>query len=417
MENAEQFDAEREALLDAERAKRRKLEARLLKSLWRSEGHRRLAESNIIGVMFGDTDGGISGANDEFLRIIGYTRDSIDVRTLRWENLTPPEHRTKDAQAMEELGRHGIALPWEKEYISRTGERVPVLVGAAMLEGSNHQLIGFVIDLTERKRAEQRAARYASALRARNEEMEADLRMARELQSSYLPQVPPCFPAAATPQSSALRFHHRYVPAGEVGGDLFDIVAVSEREAGVLVCDVMGHGVRAALVTAMIRTSFEHLAASSGDPSQLLHALNGHLLRALRHTGSPIFVTACYAVIDVSTGSIKWANAGHPGPIVLRGNKTTEALTESRGPALGLVEGPEYPTEYARLEPNDTLLLYTDGLYDLIADQDPAKLVGHLQTILPAASDVLLARLLEGAPSVQERDDVCVVAAELVRRA
>ena len=98
-----QFEVERQELLDSEKAKRRKLEARLLKSLWRSEGHRRLAESNIIGVMFGDTDGGISSANDEFLRILGHSRDTLDVQSLRWDTLTPSEHRAKDAQAMEEL--------------------------------------------------------------------------------------------------------------------------------------------------------------------------------------------------------------------------------------------------------------------------------------------------------------------------
>ncbi len=403
---------EREALLADEQAKRRKLEARLLKSLWRSEAHRRLAESNIIGVMFGDTEGGISSANDELLRLLGYTREELAERSLRWDELTPPEHREKDAQALVQLARHGTAPPWEKEFLSKDGERVPVLVGAAMLEGSDQKMIGFVLDLSERKRAEQRAARYASALSARNEEMESDLRLARELQASYLPQALPCFPRNVAPEASALRFHHRYLPAGEVSGDLFDIVALSDKDAGILICDVMGHGVRAALVTAMIRTSFEHLGAATGDPTRLLEALNRHLLRVLRHSDTPIFVTACYVVLNAESGALRWANAGHPTPLVVAADGQVRTLSDARGPALGLTLDQTYPTEHSALAAGDALLLYTDGLYDLLPEGDPAKLVEHVQALTPLPPNDLLSRLLEPVGALTERDDICVVAAQ-----
>jgi PAS domain S-box-containing protein len=400
-------------LLQEEELKRRRLEARLLKSLWRNEAHRRLAESNIIGVIFADIHGRIRGANDEFLRIVGIRREELADGQMCLDALTPPEHREKDQRAVEALERHGIAPPWEKELIARDGRRVPVLVGVALLEGAADQTIAFVLDLTERKRAEMRAAEYAAALRARNEEMEEDLRLARELQSSYLPATLPRFPPDALLDRSALRFHHAYHPAGEVGGDLFDIVALSDRQAGVLVCDVMGHGIRAALVTAMMRTLFEQLAPATTDPGQLLASINRGLLGSLRRTGSPMFVTACYAVVDASTGEVRWADAGHPSPLRVDRAERAAALEGLHGPALGLLADASYPVSSCRLEIGDWLLIYTDGIYGSDLDHGPADLLPRLQSFLPSRPDVLLERLLSSIrETAPDRDDVCVVAVE-----
>jgi PAS domain S-box-containing protein len=400
-------------LLEEEEQKRRKLEARLLKSLWRNEAHRRLAESNIIGVIFADIQGRIRGANEEFLRLVGVSREEIASGRFTLDELTPPEHREKDRRAVEELERHGIAPAWEKELLARDGRRVPVMMGVALLEGAADQTIAFALDLTERKRAEMRAAQYAAALRARNEEMEEDLRLARELQCSYLPAILPRFPANAPPERSALRFHHTYHPAGEVGGDLFDIVALSERQAGVLVCDVMGHGMRAALVTAMMRTLFEQLAPATTDPGQLLSSINRGLLGSLRRTGSPMFVTACYAVVDAGTGEVRWADAGHPSPLKLLRGTRASALDGHHGPALGLMPEGRYPVSTCTLDVGDSLLVYTDGVYGSDLDQGPADLLARLESLLPASPEVLLQRLLSPLHEMTpDRDDICMVAVE-----
>ena len=412
-EPSDELPEDTRLLLQAEEQKRRKLEARLLKSLWRNEAHRRLAESNIIGVIFADIHGRIRGANDEFLRLVGVPREEIAGGRLSLDELTPPEYHAKDRAAVEALERHGIAPPWEKELLARDGRRVPVMMGVALLEGAADQTIAFALDLTERKRAEMRAAQYAAALRARNEEMEEDLRLARELQCSYLPAILPRFPADAPPDRSALRFHHAYHPAGEVGGDLFDIVALSDRQAGVLVCDVMGHGMRAALVTAMMRTLFEQLAPATTNPGQLLSSINRGLLGSLRRTGSPMFVTACYAVVDAVTGEVRWADAGHPSPLRLAHGSRATALNGHHGPALGLLADAQYPVASCTLEPGDSFLVYTDGIYGSDLDQGSADLLARLECLLPARPEQLLERLLspirELAP---DRDDVCVVAVE-----
>ena len=128
-------------------------------------------------------------------------------------------------------------------------------------EGRILGLVGISRDITRRKQAEEEAARYARLLREKNAQMEADLNLAREVQVAFLPQRYPTFPRDVAPEQSALRFVHRYLPTGLLGGDFFDVRPLSETSVGVLICDVMGHGVRAALEMAILRALVEELAA------------------------------------------------------------------------------------------------------------------------------------------------------------
>ena len=108
-------------------------------------------------------------------------------------------------------------------------------------------------DITERKNSREQLAHYTAQLREKNTEMEDDLHMAREIQDAFIPQHYPSFPCEAPVEQSALRFYHKYRPTTEVGGDFFHVLRLSDTMAGVFICDVMGHGVRAALITAMQR--------------------------------------------------------------------------------------------------------------------------------------------------------------------
>jgi diguanylate cyclase (GGDEF)-like protein/PAS domain S-box-containing protein len=116
----------------------------------------RLVESNIIGVTFWNVGGTITEANHTFLQLIGYSREELLSGTIRWPNITPPEYHAADELAIEELLNTGACKPYEKEYIRKDGQRVPVLVGRAMLDGSRDQGVGFVLDLSARKQAEER---------------------------------------------------------------------------------------------------------------------------------------------------------------------------------------------------------------------------------------------------------------------
>ncbi|ANB72218.1 hypothetical protein AYM40_07450 [Paraburkholderia phytofirmans OLGA172] len=124
---------------------------------------RRLGDSNIIGLLYFDVAGNVTEANDAFLQIGGHSRQDLLSGKVSWANVTSPEYRGIDARAIEELRQTGTCQPFEKEYIHKDGRRVPVLIGAALLEGSQENGIAFVLDLTERREAEaERAARRAA---------------------------------------------------------------------------------------------------------------------------------------------------------------------------------------------------------------------------------------------------------------
>jgi PAS domain S-box-containing protein len=116
---------------------------------------RRLVDANIIGMVIWDFDGRISEANDAFLRMVDYDREDLLASRIRWTELTPAEWRETDERAVTGLRSTGTFQPFEKEYFRKDGSRVPVLIGLATFEGGGNQGVAFVLDLTERKRAEQ----------------------------------------------------------------------------------------------------------------------------------------------------------------------------------------------------------------------------------------------------------------------
>ena len=148
--------------LQRENAKRREVE----KSLREREGRiRRLVEANIIGVFFWNMSGEISEANDAFLNMIGYDRQALRSGQVHWREMTPPEYRAVDERATTELRQFGRCTPYEKEYIRKDGQRVPVLLAGAFLEGSQDHGVAYVLDLSERRQAEaeREARRVADA--------------------------------------------------------------------------------------------------------------------------------------------------------------------------------------------------------------------------------------------------------------
>ncbi|NWL76417.1 protein kinase [Pseudomonas taiwanensis] len=117
---------------------------------------RRLVDANIIGIVVWNASGGLIDANDAFLRIIGYAREDLSAGRLRWRDLTPPEFMAISERSLASALQTGRAQPYEKEYIRKDGSRVPVVVGLASFEGSRKEGVAFVLDLTERKQAEEK---------------------------------------------------------------------------------------------------------------------------------------------------------------------------------------------------------------------------------------------------------------------
>ncbi|MGF6604037.1 PAS domain S-box-containing protein [Paraburkholderia sp. GAS448] len=130
--------------------------SRLYRDLQKREAQiRRLVDANIIGILFWDEDGQIFEANDAFLRMVGYEREDLVSGRLRWTDLTPPEWLdSQREQNLQQFRRTGSLPPYEKEYFHKDGSRVPVLIGVAAFDEICERGVAFVVDMTERKRAE-----------------------------------------------------------------------------------------------------------------------------------------------------------------------------------------------------------------------------------------------------------------------
>lgn len=117
---------------------------------------RRVIDSNMIGIVFSDVNGNITEANDAFLQMVGYTREELRSGEISWKEMTPSEYHLLDIKGLDEMAATGVCAPFEKEFIRKDGSRIPVMIGAAFLEASREKTVGFVVDITDRKRADER---------------------------------------------------------------------------------------------------------------------------------------------------------------------------------------------------------------------------------------------------------------------
>jgi PAS domain S-box-containing protein len=169
---------------------------------------RRLVDANIIGIVIFELEGQILEANDAFLRMVGYDREDLASGRLRWTELTPPEWRHRDAQTVAELKMIGSRQPFEKEYLRKDGSRVPVLIGSVTFEEGGSQGVAFVLDLTERKRAEADARESERRFREIQSELAHANRVATigQLTASIAHEVNQPIAAAVTNAHTALRW-------------------------------------------------------------------------------------------------------------------------------------------------------------------------------------------------------------------
>lgn len=182
--------------------------------------------------------------------------------------------------------------------------------------------------------------------------IEDQLRVAREVQSALLPAAPPRLPGYDVAAMN--------LPTGAIGGDYYDYVPLPGESLGLVVADVSGKGIPAALIMATFRAALRHEVRRLAD----LSALARHLNRAvLESRDAARFVTAVCGVLEPRSGRLTYVNCGHNPPLLLRGRGGREMLGRG-GPALGLLEGEPFETGALSLDPGDTLVLYTDGVVE-----------------------------------------------------
>jgi phosphoserine phosphatase RsbU/P len=325
--------------------------------------------------------------------------------------------------------RTGKAIVNRQEaFLQPDGSKKWLATTKVPLRSNNGDVIGIVgigRDITERKRSEEQLAIYNEELREKNMQLEDDLDMASEVQQAFLPQQFPSFPKDAPAADSALAFSARYLPTGAVGGDFFHVLPLSNSEAGVFICDVMGHGVRAALVTAIQRALVEELAGLGRQPGEFLTHINQALISILRRIRTPMFASAFYLYLNAETGELRYANAGHPKPLHLRRSAREVSVLNGNGTrpgaALGVFEQATYRTFEARGEAGDVILMFTDGILEVEGPGgeyfDQQRLIESVRRRIDSPADNMIDGLItetrEYSVKHQFGDDVCIVGVEL----
>jgi sigma-B regulation protein RsbU (phosphoserine phosphatase) len=329
----------------------------------------------------------------------------------------------------EEIVKSGVPMMnYEEEAIWPDGTRRWFLsTKVPLCDEAQTVIVCIKRDITERKRSREELARLTQELVAKNEALQEDLEMARELQTALLPQHFPCFPHNATQQESAVRFYHFFQPSMIVSGDFFDVLDISDDKAGLFICDVMGHGVRAALVAATLRSLLAELRPLWTDPGEFLVRINRALVETLKNSTTIVFASAFHMVVDLSSGELCYSNAGHPRP--LRVTHTAGAAEsvplngDTPGPALGLIENAKYRTSRCNLSPHDVILLFTDGLFEveglggLLYDYDQLSRAVNHHAGLPTGElcHRLIAEVQQFSANRRFDDDVCLVAMDIAR--
>lgn len=392
-------------------------------------------ENSFDGMRLTDEGGIIVAINPSFCKIVGMPAEELIGQSFVSIYADPTRRTELMSHYLERFTKRQFDMQVERRAMFRNGKAKHLELSNSYIESNEGRCLLLTVfrDITVRKEAQERErlanvelARSQAELQKQHEILEDDLKMAREIQMALLPQQYPSFPPGTPAQSSQLRFCHRYLPTGQVGGDFFNVLPLTEKKAGLFICDVMGHGVRSALVTAMIRGLVEELRPIAHDPGELLTRINSDLCAILQQTGTPLFTTAFYLVLDLETHEMVYANAGHPKPFFLR-RKTheIEAIKNLDGksyPALGLFATSRYPTSRRAIQDGDGVVLFTDGLYEVEGQDDdqfsPAMLQETLRTHmeLPAFGplfDAVLAEIGQYSVNHEFADDVCIVGVEI----
>ncbi len=285
-------------------------------------------------------------------------------------------------------------------------------------DGNISGLVGMAADITAQKEAQAQVNRARLELEIKNRQMEAELAVARDLQRELMQSGLRNANDALKHQPGGYPPLALYYEASErLAGDFVHAIALSPTRVGILICDVMGHGVRASLVTALIRGLVGDVRLKGFSPGEILGRLNTRLCTLLDQPVMPRFVTALFAAVDLQAGTLSMANAGHPWPLLQSADGNVRTIKPGDcDPALGLIANADYTTFEQTISPRDRLLLLTDGWLEESNEAGEEfgleRLTAQLATAPAdpnAALRHLVAALQAHSGSVDCRDDLCAV--------
>jgi sigma-B regulation protein RsbU (phosphoserine phosphatase) len=312
---------------------RKKTEVALAES---EEKYRRIVSTSAQGFFLVDGEMKIIDVNDTYCNLLGYTRSQILGKTP--QDLASPEFANFISVNKKMLLEHEIKET-EGQFLTKKGRIVPVLLHSSPLTNDDNKFIGimvFVTDMTEQKKA---------------------MALAGEVQKSLLPTT--------QPKINGFDIAGKSKPCDEIGGDYFDFIMQGQVQGSVnvVIGDIAGHGVDAALFMTTARGFLRMRAAQPGNAAQIITDMNRHLSEDVLESGR--FMTLFFISLDPGSASLRWVRAGHDPAILYDPNTDTFENLMGTGPALGVDKTFSYNEQsYTNLAKGKIIILGTDGIWE-----------------------------------------------------
>ncbi len=344
-------------------------------------------EQSPASVIITDLEGSIEYVNPKFSNLTGYPSNEVigqNPRILKTDEKSPEEY--KDLWDTITSGNEWKGVFHNKK---KNGDLYWESASIAPIKNNKGEFSHFLAikeDITEQKIADQKLKASYQTIKVQKEQLIEELEQARTTQLSLLPLSLPDIPNA--------RLAAKYVPMEEVGGDFYDVFELEPNVFGLLVADVTGHGVSAALLSFMFYSMFSN-ARHCGKSPKLTVSLTNEYLEDKVEEGK--FATMFYAVYNASTQKLTYTGAGHPSGFVIRPSTNEIIELDTEGMLIGFFspENASFEEKTIQLQPKDKVLFYTDGIIEVLDKQEEIFGSERLKGLLIKNKHVHIEKLLD----------------------
>ena len=287
--------------------------------------------------------------------MLGCTSEDLS-SVEKWDLMVHPDEREAGAKRYADLVAGKLDRDeWEQRFVRPDGRLVIANGRFSVLRdvtGRALYVLNLSEDITERRRAEKELREAHETLAQQLLAINNELELARQTQLSILPKD--------TPRLPGLEIAARYMPMSAVAGDFYDFVVVDEKHVGILIADVSGHGLSAALVASMLKSALSAQLPHASDPARVLSGLN----QALFGKFEAHYVTAAYVFVDMANNTVSYAGAAHPPLLWWHANTQHASECLENGLMLGPFRDSTYSAMTFALEKGDEIILVTDGILE-----------------------------------------------------
>ncbi|SDM70990.1 SpoIIE family protein phosphatase [Sediminibacillus halophilus] len=372
------------------------------------------------------TEGTIFSMNEMLLRLLGYQQDELDGQHIN-VILSPSAQMFFQLYFIPMVTHKGFVEEMYLSLVNHQSEEIPILLNASKKKDSQPSLIDCVFLPMQRRNDYEDQLLFANkvakdALNKKQEAMEAleakqaqlikinkqnqnELQLAKKIQETSLTDA---F------GNDKIQIESYYKASKELSGDIYGFYQINDHQYGVILLDVMGHGISSALVTMSLQSSYQKVIPKGMSPASVMKELDSHLHYLFHHDEEAWhYCTAIYLLIDTEKQTMEYINSGHP-PAIYQNKQGKQETLGATNPPLGTFEGITYHSKTIRYDKGSRLLLYTDGISELIGYSYLKELIMNSPgKSLTDLKEEMALKLKQKQKRYDQKDDQCFILVDL----